>query len=155
VCYTGRSPFFRADVGHLDQNNEHLHEMSHQLNIRPAGRLVDSGTPSIYAAYQTDHDGVLRYQTVRPDLYLQLKGQWSLEARGAAKFTNYQRLGTHHGAWLANVNKNGSGLLTGYGQVRFGESVYYRTEVLGRSSGLADELTVRPEFLKFQYLWQT
>jgi len=144
VCYTGRSPFFRADVGHLDQNSEHLYEMSQQLNFRPAGRVVDGWFPSVYLAYQTDHDGVLRAQVVRPELYLQLKGQWTLDLQASARYTHYQSLATHHGAEEVTLSKNGSGLLTGNGQIRVGEDVYYRTEVLGRSSDLTGQLTARP-----------
>ncbi|MBI5836218.1 MAG: carbohydrate binding family 9 domain-containing protein [Candidatus Eisenbacteria bacterium] len=148
--YTDKSPQYRADMGYQDQNNMRAVEAWHEWDFRPTGKFLEFYRPAVYAVYQVDHDGVLRYQAVRPDLFARFRGQWTLQAQVATKFSRYRNEGigreiaTHHSAWLVNVGKDGSGLLSGYAQLRVGEDIYRRQAVLGHSSDLVASLNVRP-----------
>jgi hypothetical protein len=150
VWYTGKSPTYRADLGYQDQNDLRCFETWHEWDFQPAGKVVDFWRPALYAGYQTDNQGVLRVQVIRPDLYMRFKGQWQLQAQMASRFTRYQNpvtgreIAAHHDAWLVNVNKQGSGLFTPSAQLRIGEDIYRRLAVLGRSSDLVVGLNVRP-----------
>ena len=148
--YTEKSRRYRTDLGYQDQNDLDLLESWHEWDFQPAGRVVEFWRPALYAGYQLDHNGKLREQVVRPDLYARFKGQWSAQAQFAVRFSRYfnpdlpKEVATHRNVWYVGVDKNGSGLLTGGAQVTAGEAIYRRLAVLGRSTDVTGYLTLRP-----------
>ncbi len=148
--YTEKSRQWRADLGFQDQNDLRMWEAWHGLTFQPAGRVLDYVQPSIYAGYQKDHDGILRMQVVRPELFMRFKGQWAIDAQYANRFTRYENtdlgseIAAHHHLVYGQLRKEGAGRITGSIQARLGHDVYRRLAVLASTSDVTGALDLRP-----------
>jgi hypothetical protein len=145
VDYWVTSPTFRADNGFVSQNNNRRGTIWSGLNFRPDTNWFDEIVPSIGAGRIWNFDGQRKDEWLRPEVFLQFKGQtnlwaaylWSEENFGGLEFKGI-------GRWQGGANTRYSEKIQGGVFAQAGTSVARNDLVLGDGVGIELWSTIKP-----------
>lgn len=145
VDYWVTSPTFRAENGFVFQNNNRRGTFWTGLNFRPDTRWFDEIVPSISTGRIWNFDGQRKDEWLRPEIFLQFKGQtnlwaaylWSEENFGGLEFKGIRR-------WQGGADTRYSEFIQGGVFAEVGTKVARNDLVLGDALDVELWSTIKP-----------
>ncbi len=145
VDYWVTSPTFRADNGFVFQNNSHRAVAWSALSFRPDTQWFDQIFPNISAGRVWNFDGIRKDEWLRPEIYVQFKGQtdlwtaflWSEENFGGVELKGIRR-------WQGGANSRFSEIIQGGVFAQVGKLVARQQRVLGDVVGVELWSEIKP-----------